>query len=207
MQITAKAKYIRMSPKKIRLVADVVRGLEIKDALTQLRFINKQAALPLAKLLNSVIANAENNSKLKKDTLYVKKIVVNGGPTLSRWRPRAYGRAGMIRKRSAHIEVTLDEKSAGAEKIATKPQKTPKPVRRGASGVTKVKSLDEVKKMVPSSERLIDKKSETSSEEHPSQILDPRREAKHRHQEHLNKKRMKSAGGKLQKFFSSGHKG
>lgn len=122
MQVTAKARYIRMSPRKVRLVLDVVRGMAVSQALSQLRFINKRAAEPVMKLLNSAVANATNNLGLKQSNLYVKEIVVSGGPTLKRWQPRAFGRATPIRKRTSQISVVLAEKklTGPTEKKKTK---------------------------------------------------------------------------------------
>lgn len=110
MEVSAKAKFIRMSPRKVRLVADVIRGLDVDEALVQLEFNKKSASLPLAKLLKSAISNAEENHQLKRDNLFVKELTVDGGPTLKRWQPRAFGRATMLRKRSAHMAIVLGEK-------------------------------------------------------------------------------------------------
>lgn len=117
MEIKAAAKFIRMSPKKVRLVVDLIRGMDVLKAETQLRFTPKLAKDPVLKLLRSAIANAENNFDLKKDNLFIKKIVVDEGPTLKRWQPKAHGRAGAIRKRSSHISIVLEEKvSSGSKK-------------------------------------------------------------------------------------------
>ena len=110
MEITAKLNYHRMTPRKIRLVADLVRGKQVKEALNQLKFSQKKAASIIAKLLRSAINNAKNNLKIKdKENLYIKKITVDEGPTLKRSMPRAFGRASMIRKRTSHIKIILDE--------------------------------------------------------------------------------------------------
>lgn len=119
MEIKAHAKFIRMTPRKIKLVADLIRGSEVKTAEVQLKFAKKLAAEPLAKLLKSAIANAENNFNLKKENLFVKTIYANEGPMLKRFRPRAFGRAGTILKRMCHITIVLDE-IPGAEKKAVK---------------------------------------------------------------------------------------
>ena len=120
MEVKAKARYIRMSPRKIRLVVDVVRGMPVTQALTQLKFMKKHAALPVSKLIDSAIANAENNFKLKRDSLFVKTIVADGGPTLHRWTPKAHGRATPIRKRTTHITVVLDELEKKETKVTEK---------------------------------------------------------------------------------------
>ena len=110
MEIKAQVKFVRMSPRKTRWVIDLVRGLDVSEAINQLQFMTKAAAMPVLKLLNSGIANAVNNFKLKKENLYIKSISVDGGPVLKRWRPRAFGRAAPIRKRSAHINLVLGER-------------------------------------------------------------------------------------------------
>lgn len=110
MEIKAQAKFIRTSPRRARLVIDLIRGLDVEEAMHQLQFMPKVAAGLILKLLNSAIANAVNNFKLKKDNLYIKKITVDGGPVLKRWQPRAFGRATPLRKRSSHILIVLGEK-------------------------------------------------------------------------------------------------
>ncbi|GBD33857.1 50S ribosomal protein L22 [bacterium HR34] len=109
MAVKAKLKYLRIAPRKVRLVADMVRGKKVNDALDILSFVVKRAAKPLKKLLQSAIANAENNFKLDKDNLFISKILVNEGPKLKRFMPRAMGRAFMIQKKTSHIEIELDE--------------------------------------------------------------------------------------------------
>lgn len=111
MEIRAHAKFVRNAPRKVRLVVDTVRGLGIADALARLRFIPKAASLPVTKLLQSAVANAENNFHLKAENLFIKSILVNEGPRLKRFQPRAFGRATVIRKRMSHIHITLEEKS------------------------------------------------------------------------------------------------
>ncbi|MCI5222229.1 MAG: 50S ribosomal protein L22, partial [Candidatus Electrothrix sp. AR4] len=92
METRAVAKYIRISPQKARLVADVVRGKDVETAITTLRFMPKKAARILRKVLESAVANAEQTETIDVDTLYVKEIQINGGPMLKRFRPRAMGR-------------------------------------------------------------------------------------------------------------------
>lgn len=109
METKAVAKYIRISPQKARLVADVVRGKDVDTALTTLRFMPKKAAKLIRKVLESAVANAEQTETIDVDTLYVKEIQINGGPMLKRFRPRAMGRATRILKRTSHITVVVDE--------------------------------------------------------------------------------------------------
>lgn len=111
VEIRAVAKYIRMSPFKVRLVADMVRGQTVNDALALLRFTPKSAARVVAKAVASAAANAEENHGLSVDELYVARIMVDEGPTLKRGRPGARGRFKPILKRSSHITVVLAEKA------------------------------------------------------------------------------------------------
>lgn len=110
MEVKAKAKFIKTSPKKVRLVANLIRGLDVDKAGIQLQFSNKNAATPLSKLLKSAIVNAEENDNLKRDNLFIKEIRVDEGPALKRWMPRAMGRATPIIKKTSHIHITLAEK-------------------------------------------------------------------------------------------------
>jgi len=119
-EVKAFARRIRMSPKKVRLVANMVRGLDVSAAEAQLTFLNKAAARPVLKLIRSAKANAEHNFKLTSDGLYVKTIYVDGGPTLHRWIPRAHGRATPIRKRTSHITVILADRDGEAPKEISK---------------------------------------------------------------------------------------
>lgn len=116
MEVIAKARHIRISPKKVRLIVDLVRGMDVDRASAQLRFYKKAAARPVAKLLDSAIANAEHNFKLDASGLYIKKAVVDGGPVLKRWRARAFGRAAGIKKRSSHITIVLAERKTDGPK-------------------------------------------------------------------------------------------
>lgn len=110
MEVKATARYIRMSPRKVRLVIDVIRGMGISQARLQLAVMKKAAAEPVSKLLESAVANATHNFNLDASQMYVKSIMADGGPVLGRWRARAFGRAAPIRKRTTHISITLDAK-------------------------------------------------------------------------------------------------
>ena len=112
MKITASLNRFRMSPRKVRLVADLVRGMNIKQAETQLRFLNKKAAKPILKLLDSAVANAKNNFKSSGKDLYISEIFVNEGQTLKRWRARAMGRSAAIKKRTSNVRIGLEERAA-----------------------------------------------------------------------------------------------
>ena len=110
MHARAKLSYLRMSPRKVRLVADLVRNRPAEEALKTLRFTAKAASRPLKKLIESAVANAENNHGLDIDTLWVREVQVDEGPTLKRFRPRAQGRAFPIMKRTSHVSVVLEER-------------------------------------------------------------------------------------------------
>lgn len=96
-----------MSPRKVRLIIDMVRGMSVGQAVFQLSVSDKLAAKPVLKLLNSAVANAINNHKMKEDTLKIKTIFVDGGAIMYRWQPHAMGRATPIRKRTSHITIVL----------------------------------------------------------------------------------------------------
>lgn len=110
MEVRAKLRFVRISPRKARLVADLIRGKKSEEALNILIFTRKAAARILIKLLKSAIANATQKKTVDVDRLYVKKITVDQGPTMKRFTPRALGRATTIRKRTSHIDMILDEK-------------------------------------------------------------------------------------------------
>ncbi|MEJ2588821.1 MAG: 50S ribosomal protein L22 [Deltaproteobacteria bacterium] len=109
METRAAAKFIRISPQKIRLVMNEVRGKKVEEALNLLTFSPQRGARLLKKLIDSAVANAQENTGSDVDTLYVKRIYADEGPTLKRWRPRALGRATRINKRTSHLTVVLDD--------------------------------------------------------------------------------------------------
>ncbi len=103
----ATARYVRIAPRKARLVADEVRGKSYPEAVSMLRFTNKRAAKIIGDIVHSAAANAEHNMDADPDELFVREIRVDEGPTIKRYRARAMGRATMIRKRTSHIRVEL----------------------------------------------------------------------------------------------------
>jgi large subunit ribosomal protein L22 len=109
-EIRAQAKYVRMSPRKARLVAEHIRGRSVPEARAVLAFTSREAAGVLQKVLQSAVSNAEANHGIAEDRLYVKTTYVDGGPVMKRWRARARGRVARIRKRTCHITVTLVER-------------------------------------------------------------------------------------------------
>jgi ribosomal protein L22 len=105
--VRASARYVRVAPRKARLVADQVRGLTVPEARTLLEFSARGASRDIAKLIAAAAANAENNHELVADDMQIAEIQVDEGPTLKRWRARARGRATRIEKRTSHVSVAL----------------------------------------------------------------------------------------------------
>lgn len=111
MDVKARTRYLRMAPRKVRLVIDAVRGKTVAQARVQLRFMNKAAAEPVLKLINSAVANATHNFGLADNAgLRIKSLVADGGPILYRHRPAAMGRSTPIRKRTTHVTLVLEGK-------------------------------------------------------------------------------------------------
>ena len=115
MATVAKLKNTRISAQKVRLVADQIRGLPVDNAINLLTFSNKKAAKIIKKVLESAIANAEHNDAADVDELFVSEIMVDEGPTMKRWRPRAKGRATPIIKRTCHITVAVSDANGGED--------------------------------------------------------------------------------------------
>jgi large subunit ribosomal protein L22 len=111
MKIKAKLSYLRISPRKVRLVADMIRGKKVEEARTVLNFTIKKGSLPLVKLLDQAMANARNNLQVEPYGLYVSEIKVDEGPKLKRWRARSRGQAYEIQKKTCHITLTLEGKT------------------------------------------------------------------------------------------------
>ena len=127
MLVKAESKFIRTSPRKIRLVAGLIRDLAPEEAVTTLSHLRQRAATPLLKTLKQAMANALNNHNLAKDSLLIQSIEVNEGPTYKRWRPVSRGRAHSIFKRTSHIKLVLKtkptkSKSKKSKSIKSKPK-------------------------------------------------------------------------------------
>ena len=121
MEARAIAKYIRISPRKVRQVVDLIRGKKVDEALGILRYTPQRAAEAVTKVVKSALANAENNLQLDRDELIVKACYVDQGPTWKRYQPRAMGRADVMRRRTSHITVIVAEKEA--EKVEKEAEK------------------------------------------------------------------------------------
>jgi large subunit ribosomal protein L22 len=110
LETRAVARFVRIAPRKARQVIDLIRGKRVGDAQTVLKFTPRFAADTIGKVLNSAIANAENNNKMNRERLIVSEAYVDQGPTMKRYMPRAQGRASLIHKRTSHITIVLAEK-------------------------------------------------------------------------------------------------
>ena len=119
MQIKAQLNGLRMAPRKVRAVTNLVKNKDVSNALNQLEFLMKRPVLPLIKLLNSAVANAENNFNMVKENLYIKEFLVDEGIKLKRYMPRAQGRAGEIQKKTSKVRIILDERVAGLKREAS----------------------------------------------------------------------------------------
>jgi len=136
MEVKASLRNLRMAPRKVRLVVDLVRGLPVAEAELRLQFCRQAPARPVLKLLKSAIANAEHNFKLDASGLRIRTITADGGPMMKRTMPRAMGSGTMIRKRQTHINLVLtDEPAIAKAKPAKKPKaaKAKKPVAAPAA--------------------------------------------------------------------------
>lgn len=135
MEIKSVVKSVRMGPRKIRLIADMIRSLSIDDALSTLEFTNKRAALPLTKALKSAVANAANNAKFEKNNLVIESININDGPRLKRFRPSTRGRIHPYKRRSTNIRIVLKEKPV-IKKADKKTENEKKTIKKGGSSGT-----------------------------------------------------------------------
>lgn len=112
-EVKAQLNGLRMAPRKVRAVTNLLRGKDVVHALNQMEFLIKRPVSPLIKLLNSAIANAENNLNMVKENLYIKEFLVDEGIKLKRYMPKAQGRAGEIQKKTSKVRLVLDERVAG----------------------------------------------------------------------------------------------
>ena len=123
MEAKARARFVRMSARKVRRVADLIQGQNVEKALNILSFVSKRAAIPLEKTLKSATANAlsaEGTAKLKAENLFIKEIFVNGGSIMKRIRPTGMGRAYRIRKRTNHITIVVTDQPENQKPGSTK---------------------------------------------------------------------------------------
>lgn len=154
MKVKAKLNNLRISPRKVRLVADSIRNCDVEDALINLSSQVKKSSLPMEKLLKSAIANAENNYGLDRSNLYVYDIQVGSGPTLKRWLPRAYGRATSLWKRSSIISLVLEERIEGKnrkskEQLEKERKKREEEKKKMEKEIMEEREGEEVKQSIP----------------------------------------------------------
>lgn len=139
MEVKAKLRHLRIAPRKVRLVVDMIRGEKVSEAKLILRFTVNRSSRPVLKLLNSAIANAKNDFSLDESNLYISEIRVDEGPKLKRWMPRARGVATEIQKKTSHVILTLDEINK-TKMVAKKKKAVAKP---------EVLKVDQIKESAP----------------------------------------------------------
>jgi large subunit ribosomal protein L22 len=168
MEVKATTKYLRISPFKARDVAREIQGLPVSQALDILMFTPRKAAAMVGKTLKSAIANAENNHELAVDSLVIKEAVVGDGPALKRYKPRARGSAGPIKKRTSHIFITLTDEVALPEAKKTSGMTRKKKIAKRAAmakGMEKAAAKKAVKEEAPAEEEAPEAAEEAVVEE------------------------------------------
>ncbi|OGM95958.1 MAG: 50S ribosomal protein L22 [Candidatus Yanofskybacteria bacterium RIFCSPHIGHO2_02_FULL_38_22b] len=162
MEVKAQLNNLRLAPRKVRAVTNLIKGKNVTEALGQLEHFVRRPVNSLKKLLNSAIANAENNFNMVKDNLYIKKLIVDEGIKLKRFRAKGFGRAAAIQKKTSHIWIVLDERTPGLRREKTAKAKPPKAsLAQGGKEITeevvKETGFSETKK--PEIKRELGKKS------------------------------------------------
>ncbi len=178
IRVTAQLKYLRIAPRKVRLLADTIRGLSLDEAEAILLMSARRPKTPLLKLLRSVRANAKNNHKLDPDTLYIKEVRVDQGPMLKRWTPRSRGSIAAIQKKMSHITLVVD--------VAEKPH-----AKRFSIVVKKKTKKEEEKKG----------KKQKSKQEVPAEKAPSAEKPKEREQKPVAETKPKETKGALKKVF------
>jgi len=145
MKVKAKLKNLRISPRKVRVSADIIRGCNIEDAIFRLDNTVKKSNEPIKRMLLSAVANAQNNFNLDKDSLVIADIQVGEGITMKRWMPRAYGRASEILKRSSHVYIILEGKESAAKPAKKKDAKSAKKEDKTEGTIETVEKTQEKK--------------------------------------------------------------
>jgi large subunit ribosomal protein L22 len=136
MEVLARARFVRRTPRKVRQVADLIRGLRVEDALTTLKFASKQAAVDVAKVVSSAAANADHNHNLALDELYVKRVMVDEGPRAWRIRYVSRGRTDRYARRMSHITVVVEDQPERARRgRSRRSQERQKPAAAAVEGV------------------------------------------------------------------------
>lgn len=154
METSAKISQLRIAPRKVRLVSDYLKGMDVTKAKNQLDHLAKRAAKPLSKLLDSAIANANNNLGMVKENLYIKNIVVDEGTKLKRFRPKGFGSTSPIEKKTSQVKIVLDERVQGMKaepkkKIEREESREEKAAKPMAEKKTIERIKPEIKKETP----------------------------------------------------------
>ena len=147
MKVIASLNNLRTSPRKVRLVTNSIVGMNASAALVQLQHVVKKTSEPLEKLLNSALANAENNFGLDRDNMFVSSILVGEGAKLKRWLPRAQGRATLLLKRTSHIKLELEERVEGKNKKSKQELEKERAAREAARTKLMQEELEAMEKM------------------------------------------------------------
>jgi large subunit ribosomal protein L22 len=199
MEVKAKIKSLRIAPRKVRLVVNLIRGKKVVEAMSLLRFTNKRSALPLLKVVNSAVANATNTFNLDINNLLIKEITVDEGGMLKRWAPKAFGRANPIRNKLSHVNLVLSEIVPTKENKKIKSEKEKEKIVLEKDGTEKIKEnkishlpTDDAKPTVNETEKnIFDKRRAVKRKENESR---DRRD---------NKKNQKGKGDKfINKLFN-----
>ncbi len=148
MKITSKLRYLRIAPRKVRLVVDSMKGKSVGEAQTALSFMTKKGSLPVLKLLKQAVANAKDSFQVEEDNLYISEIRVDEGPKYKRWMPRARGSAYEIQKKTSHVTLVLDTIKP------TKEKKRKKAKKKTAETIKEVSGEKEIKRPKPEKPKL-----------------------------------------------------
>jgi large subunit ribosomal protein L22 len=180
-EVSATLRNLQISPRKVRLVADLIRGASVTEARRALSYNPKQAARPVLKLLNSAVANADHNFHLDTTSLRIKTIMVGEGRTLKRYMPRAFGRATQLRKRASHIKIVLEGEETNAP--ATK-----KAEKKAEDKQEETAAKRPEKKQPEDTKENAGKGVQPSAKSKKPEPVDPRRQGKERPTQHMDKK-------------------
>jgi large subunit ribosomal protein L22 len=161
----AEARFVRVTPMKARRVVDLIRGLPAGEALTVLQFAPQSASEPVYKVLASAVANAENNDRLDPDTLRVAAAFVDEGPTMKRFRPRGFGRAYRVRKRTSHITVVVESIAAKVKPAKKAAKKTAAPAATAPKAEKSAPAKKSAAKKAPAKAAATSEKSAKGSAE------------------------------------------
>ena len=162
-EVKAQLNGLRIAPRKVRAVTNLLKGKDVIYALNQMEFFMKRPVLPLMKLLNSAISNAENNFSMVKENLYIKQFLVDEGVKLKRYRPKAQGRAGEIQKKTSKVRLVLDERVAGLKRKASEKSPHRRPAEEAGKNQSKKEIENEkIELKKPEIKTEIGKKSDTS---------------------------------------------